>query len=191
MEDILSLSAAERAEDYDRLKLSHPVRKAIEAAVLRRAVEAARVREAAEAEAARVRKAAEDVARLREGLGRLELSEAGLVALAAAGLGVVDALSLDGAAARALGLSEEDARKVGEALPDREFVFEGVDNSVASHGKFDEAGVLNHIGTAGGTRAWVNPCSSGDVSVAWSKRKRWAGGEVRLEVGLEGTGLRY
>eukprot|EP01043_Picozoa_sp_COSAG02_P009259 COSAG02_NODE_312_length_24941_cov_60.672611_7_plen_527_part_00 len=170
VEDILSLSAAERAEDYDRLKLSHPMRKAIEAAVLRRAVEAARVREAAEAEAARVRKAAEDVARLREGLGRLELSEAGLVALAAADLGVADALSLDGAAARALGLSEEDARKVGEGLPVREFVFEGVDNSVAKHGKFDQAGVLNHIGTAGGTRAWVNPCSSG-VSVAWSSVK--------------------
>jgi hypothetical protein len=39
---------------------------------------------------------------------------------------------------------------------------------VAGHGKFDQAGVLNHIGTAGGTRAWANPCGSGDVSVAWS-----------------------
>ena len=168
VEDILSLSEAERAEDYDRLNLSRPVRKRIEAEVLRRAVEAARVREAAEAEAARVRKAAEDVARLREGLRALELSEAGLVALAAAGLGVVDALSLDAAAARALGLSEEDARKVDEGQPAREFVFEGVDNSVADHGKFDQAGVLNHIGTAGGTREWVNPCTSGDVAVAWS-----------------------
>lgn len=168
VEDILSLSEVERAEDYDRLNLSHPVRKSIEAEVLRRAVEAARVREAAEAEAARVRKAAEDVARLRDGLRRLELSEVGLVALAAAGMSVVDALSLDAAAARALGLSEEDARKVDEGLPGREFVFEGVDNSVANHGKFDQAGVLNHIGTAGGTREWVNPCTSGDAPVAWS-----------------------
>jgi hypothetical protein len=168
VEDILSLSEAERAEDYDRLNLTHPVRKEIEAEVLKHAVEAARVREAAEAEAARVREAAEAVARLREGLRRLELSEVSVVLLAAAGLSVRDALALDGAAARALGLSAEEARKVEEGVPGREFVFEGVDNSVAGHGKFDQAGVLNHIGTAGGTRAWVNPCSSGDVSVAWS-----------------------
>ena len=164
----LSLSEAERAEDYDRLNLTHPVRKEIEAEVLKHAVEAARVREAAEAEAARVREAAEAVARLREGLRRLELSEVSVVLLAAAGLSVRDALALDGAAARALGLSAEEARKVEEGVAEREFVFEGVDNSVAEHGKFDQAGVLNHIGTAGGTRAWVNPCSSGDVSVAWS-----------------------
>ena len=167
-EAILSLSEAERAEDYDRLNLTHPVRKEIEAEVLKHAVEAARVREAAEAEAARVREAAEAVARMREGLRRLELSEVSVVALAAAGLSVRDALALDGAAARALGLSAEEARKVEEGVPDREFVFEGVDNSVAGHGKFDQAGVLNHIGTAGGTRAWANPCGSGDVSVAWS-----------------------
>ena len=52
----------------------------------------------------------------------------------------------------------------------REFVFEGVDNSVKDHGKFDQAGVLNHIGTAGGTREWANPCASGDVAVAWSSK---------------------
>ena len=52
------------------------------------------------------------------------------------------------------------------------FVFAGVDNSVAGHGKFDQAGVLNHIGTAGGTRAWANPCASGDVAVAWSSKHR-------------------
>jgi hypothetical protein len=115
------------------------------------------------------------VARLREGLRRLELSEAAVVALAAAGMGVGDALALDAAAARALGLLEEDARKVDAGLPGREFVFEGVDNSVAGHGKFDQAGVLNHIGTAGGTRAWANPCASGDVPVAWSSK--WRGAE--------------
>ena len=38
-------------------------------------------------------------------------------ALVAAGLGVRDVLALDAAGARALGLSEEDARKVDEALP--------------------------------------------------------------------------
>ena len=54
--------------------------------------------------------------------------------------------------------------------PARQFVFEGVDNSVATHGKFDQAGVLNHIGTAGGTREWANPCASGDVAVAWSSK---------------------
>ena len=54
----------------------------------------------------------------------------------------------------------------------RQFVFEGVDNSVRGHGKFDQAGVLNHIGTAGGTRAWANPCASGDVAVAWSSKYR-------------------
>eukprot|EP01044_Picomonas_judraskeda_P000668 COSAG03_NODE_31_length_18330_cov_15.424936_10_plen_526_part_00 len=168
VEDILALSDAERAKEYQRSDLAEVHQKRVEAAVLKRAVEAARVREAAEVEVARVRKAKEDVARLREGLRRLELSEAGLVALAAAGLAVRDALALDGAAARALGLSAEDARKVDEGMPCREFVFEGVDNSVAGHGKFDQAGVLNHIGTAGGTRAWANPCASGDVSVAWS-----------------------
>ena len=170
VEDILSLSEAERAKEYQRSDLAEVHRKRVEAAVLKRAVEAARVREAAEAEAARVRKAKEDVARLREGLRRLELSEAALVALAAAGLAVRDALALDAAAATALGLSEEDARKVDAGLPDREFVFEGVDNSVAGHGKFDQAGVLNHIGTAGGTRAWANPCTAGDVAVAWSSK---------------------
>lgn len=168
VEDILALSDAERAEEYERFGLSHVVRKRVEAEVLKRVVEARRVREAAEAEAARVKKAAEDVARLREGLRRLELSEAAVVALAAAGMSVRDALALDAAAARALGLSEEDARKVDAGLPGREFVFAGVDNSVAKHGKFDQAGVLNHIGTAGGTREWANPCGSGDVAVAWS-----------------------
>ena len=82
VEDILALSDAERAEEYERFDLSHAVRKRVEAEVLKRVVEARRVREAAEAEAARVKKAAEDVARLREGLRRLELSEAAVVALA-------------------------------------------------------------------------------------------------------------
>ena len=168
VEDILALSDAERAEDYERFGLSHAVRKRVEAEVLKRVVEVRRVREVAEAEAARAKKAAEDAARLREGLRRLELSEVSVVLLAAAGLSVRDVLALDGAAARALGLSAEEARKVEEGVAGREFVFEGVDNSVAGHGKFDQAGVLNHIGTAGGTRAWANPCASGDVSVAWS-----------------------
>ena len=56
----------------------------------------------------------------------------------------------------------------------RQFVFEGVDNSVYGHGKFDQAGVLNHIGTAGGTREWANPCASGDVAVAWSSKAAWS-----------------
>ena len=169
-EDILSLSEAERTEEYERFRLNKVLRKRVEAEVLKHAVEVARVREAAEAEAARVRKAAEDVARLRASLRMLELSEAGLVALVTAGLAVRDVLALDAAAARALGLSDEDARKVDQGMPGREFVFECVDNSVKGNGKFDQAGVLNHIGTAGGTRAWVNPCTSGDVSVVWSEK---------------------
>ena len=65
-EAILSLSEAERAEDYDRLNLTHPVRKEIEAEVLKHAVEAARVREAA----GRRRRVCARRRRRRRGCGR-------------------------------------------------------------------------------------------------------------------------
>jgi len=95
--------------------------------------------------------------------GAMKLSDGAVRLIVGARLTLAEVRQLDGAAALELGLSAEDVRKVLW-----EFVFEGVDNSVADHGKFDQAGVLNHIGTAGGKRAWVNPCSSGDVSVEWS-----------------------
>ena len=37
--------------------------------------------------------------------------------------------------------------------------------------------MLNHIGTAGGTREWANPCASGDVAVAWSSKAGWSASE--------------
>ncbi len=166
VDEVMGLTEAERASECENFGMSLADHRRIEELLQRRT-----------AKKAQARQAAEDLVRLRLGLRRLDLSKATVAALAAAGLALRDVLALDAAAARRLGLSEEDARKVEESVLGREFVFKRVDNSVAGHGKFDEAGVLNHIGTAGGTRAWVNPCLSGDVSVAWSSVDDGSGSE--------------
>jgi hypothetical protein len=44
----------------------------------------------------------------------------------------------------------------------RLFTFASIDNS-SEHGQFDEAGVLHHIATEGGTSAYVNPHQAGRV----------------------------
>ena len=94
-----------------------------------------------------------------------------MAALIAAGLQVDDVRRLDAAGARALGLPEDDARKVGDWKEARhQFVFQRVDNSVPEHGKFDQAGVIHHISTEGGTSPWVNAHEAGRVRVEWSGR---------------------
>lgn len=103
---------------------------------------------------------------LRNGLGCVGLSEAGLSSLVIAGLTVCDVRGLDEAAAQALGLAEDDARKLVEELA--VCLFEHLDNSVVGNGKFDERGVIHHIATEGGLSDWVNPHNAGRVQVEWS-----------------------
>ena len=169
-DEILSLSEEQRKTLCQQQRVSVVVQMRLEATVHERAVEAERLRGAAAAEAEQIRKAAAAVDRLRKELHarRLDLSEAALRALAAAGVDTSDAVRLDAAAALGLGLSEEDARKLGDAAPGVVCVFEGVDNSTKNHGKFDQCGVINHIATQGGTRAWANPHTAGWVRVEFS-----------------------
>ena len=130
-DEILSLSEEQRKTLCQQQRVSVVVQMRLEAIVHERAVEAERLRGAAAAEAEQIRKAAAAVDRLRKELHarRLDLSEAALRALAAAGVDTSDAVRLDAAAALGLGLSEEDARKLGDAAPGVVCVFEGVDNS--------------------------------------------------------------
>jgi len=71
----------------------------------------------------------------------------------------------DGEAER-LGLAPADV----EALPAglQQFTFREVRNENAETCSFDNGGVLYHIGTEGGTSAWVNPHDAGRVVASWS-----------------------